>query len=182
MKRWPGVSLCLLLLVCAAAAQHKNRDPLTDKEVDQMRETADYPNKRIELMIGFARERLNSIDRLRADPKAAASRPRQIHDLLEDFLTLLDEIDDNIDMYSSHKADMRKGLKLLIEADSEWQLQLRQLKQQSPPLELEQYAFALTDASEALNASADDARETLQEQNELAKENKLNKDWTERKD
>ena len=31
-----------------------------------MRETADFPNKRLELMIGFARARMNSIEELRA--------------------------------------------------------------------------------------------------------------------
>ena len=66
-------------------------------------------------------------------------------------------------MYASHKADMRKGLKLLIEADSEWQLQLRQLKEQSPPEELEQYSFVLTNATDAVDDSAESARETLAE-------------------
>ncbi len=50
-------------------------------------------------------------------------------------------------MYASHKTDMRKGLKLLIEADSEWALKLRGLKEQSPPEELEQYSFVLANAT-----------------------------------
>ncbi len=91
-------------------------------------------------------------------------------------------MDDNIDMYGAHKTDMRKGLKLLIEADSEWQLQLRQLKEQSPPEELQQYSFVLTNAKDAVNDSAQSTRETLEEQNKLAAEKKLNKEWTERKD
>ena len=182
MQRRCWVMLSLLLVCCVAAAQRRSRDPLTDKEVYQMRETADYPNKRIELMIGFARARINSIEQLQADAKAAEGRPQKIHGLLEDFLTLVDEIDDNIDMYTSHKADMRKGLKLLIEADSEFQLRLRRLKEQSPPAEMEQYSFVLTNATEAVNDSAQTAREMLQEQNELAKDKKLNKDWSERKD
>lgn len=172
----------LTLLTCSTAIpQQRSRDPLTDKEVDEMRETADFPNKRVEAMVKFARARMASIEQLRGDAKVASDRPRQIHDLLEDFLTLIDETGDNLDMYASHKADVRKGLKLLIEADSEWQLKLRQLKEQSPPEELEQYSFVLTNASEAVKETADSARQTLQEQNELAKEKKLNKDWTERK-
>ncbi len=51
-----------------------------------------------------------SIDAAAGDAKTAKDRPMQIHDLLEDFTSLLDEIDDNVDMYGSHKADMRKGL------------------------------------------------------------------------
>jgi hypothetical protein len=85
-------------------------------------------------------------------------------------------------MYGSHKTDMRKGLKLVIEADSEWQLQLRKLKEQSPPAELEQYSFVLTNAIEAVKDIGDSARKELQAQNELAKEKKLIKVYSERPD
>jgi hypothetical protein len=157
-------------------------DPLNAKEVDEMREAADYPDKRLELMTGFARARMASIEQSRADPKNAKDRPAQIHDLLRDFTSLLDEIDDNIDVYASHKTDMRKGLKLVIEADSEWHLQLRKLKDQSPPEELDQYSFVLTNAAEAVEDTGDSARKELQTQNELAKEKKLNKVYSERTD
>jgi len=173
--------VALSCLAIHAAAQKSDRDPLTPAEVDQMREAADYPNKRLELMVRFARERIAMIELLRSDPPSP-TRPKEIHDYLQDFLTLLDETDDNIDMYESHKADMRKGLKLLIEANSEWQLQLRQLKEKSPPAELEQYSFVLANVSDALGDSAKNARETLEEQNKLAAEKKLVKDYSERKD
>ena len=177
------VFLLLAALLSSAAAQIRQmRDPLTDKEVDEMRETADYPDKRIELMVNFCRARINSIEQLQANAKSAKDRPMQIHDLLQDFTSLLDEIGDNVDMYSSHNADMRKGLTLLIEASSEWQLKLRQLKQQSPPEELGQYNFELTNAMEDVNDTADDTRQELQKQNELAKEKKLTKDYSERRD
>ena len=176
------LNLLVASLIPCSGAQVRDRDPLTDQEVAQMRETADYPNKRLELMIGFAKARLKSIDELRAATKIPPDRPQQIHDLLQDFMTLVDEIDDNIDMYGAHKTDMRKGLKLLIEADSEWQLKLRQLQEQSPSEELRQYSFVLTNAKEAVRDSTVGARETLDEQNKLAEEKKLNKVWTERKD
>lgn len=175
--------VALVVLTCAFApyGAAQRHDPLNAKEIDEMREAADYPDKRLELMTGFARARIASIEQLRADPKSAKERPTQIHDLLQDFTALLDEIDDNIDMYGSHKTDMRKGLKLVIEADSEWHLQLRKLKEQSPPEELEQYSFVLTNAAEAVQDTGDSARKELQTQNELAKEKKLNKVYSERK-
>jgi len=173
--------VALSCLAINAAAQKSDRDPLTAAEVDQMREAADYPNKRLELMVRFARERIAMIELLHSDPPSP-TRPKEIHDYLQDFLTLLDETDDNIDMYEAHHADMRKGLKLLIEANSEWQLQLRQLKEQSPPAELEQYSFLLANVSDALGDSGKNARETLEEQNKLASEKKLIKDYSERKD
>ena len=176
----------LIFLICfvshSGVGQTRDRDPLNEKEIDEMRESADYPDKRLELMISFARARIASIDQLRANASAAKDRPMQIHDLLQDFSSLMDEIDDNVDMYGSHKTDMRKGLRLLIEADSEWALKLRGLKEQSPPEELEQYSFVLENAREAVSDGADTARKELQEQNELAKEKKLNKIYSERPD
>src|ERR1035438_2990865 len=177
------LSICLLLglLASPGLAQTHTRDPLTDAEVDQMREAADYPNKRLELMVRFAKERIAMIGILRSDPPSE-TRPKQIHDYLEDFITLLDETDDNIDVYAQHRTDMRKGLKLVIEADSEWQLNLRQLKEQSPADELPQYAFVLANAIDTVADSAKSSRESLEEQNKLAAEKKLNKDYSERKD
>jgi len=177
-----ALALLVALLSSAAAQMREMRDPLTAKEVDEMRETADFPDKRIELMVNFCRSRINSIEQLQSNAKSAKDRPMQIHDLLQDFTTLLDEIGDNVDMYSAHNADMRKGLTLLIEATSEWQLKLRRLKQQSPREELDQYNFELTNAMEDLNDTADDTRQELQKQNELAKEKKLTKDYSERRD
>ncbi len=180
---WPMA--VLVFLSCAAPfalAQKNARDPMTDAEIDQMREAADYPNKRLELMVTFAKERISMIDLVRTDSDSAATRPKQIHDLLQDFVTLLDETDDNIDMYESHFADMRKGLKLVIEANSEWQLKLRQLKEQTPPDELQQFSFVLANAVDTIADSAKSARETLEEQNKLAAEKKLTKDYSERKD
>jgi len=177
-----AILFSILLLTLAGHVSAQRRDPLNDKEIDEMRESADLPDKRIEVMVKFTRARMTAIDQLRANGKTAKDRPMQIHDLLEDFTSLLDEISDNVDTYGSHKADMRKGLTLLVEANSEWQLQLRRLKEQSPPEELEQYSFVLTNANDAVKEMADDARQELQEQNELAKEKKLTKVYSERPD
>jgi hypothetical protein len=173
--------LALLLCFCARDSVAQRRDPLNEKEVDQMRESADWPDKRLELMVKFTRERMAAIEQLQSG-KNVKDRAMQIHDLLEDFTALLDEVEDNVEMYGSHKADMRKGLTLLIEANSEWQLKLRRLKEQSPPEELEQFAFVLSNASDAVGDAADDTRKELQEQNELAKQKKLTKIYSERPD
>ncbi len=185
MKYRRLVGACFLMAWLAAFAAHaaaQKRDPLNDKEIDEMRESADYPDKRLENMVKFTRARIAAIEQLQANAQTAKDRPMQVHDLLEDFTALLDEIEDNLDMYGSHKADMRKGLTLLIEADSEWQLKLRRLKEQSPPEELDQYSFALTNATDAAKDMADEARTELQEQNQLAKDKKLTKVYSERRD
>src|SRR5450631_1341391 len=183
MKRHacPIFLVLMSLLAASALAQTRAHDPMTEAEVDQMREAADYPDKRLTLMVRFAKERIAMIGILRSDPDSA-TRPKQIHDYLQDFIALLDESDDNIDMYASHRSDMRKGLKLVIEADSEWQLNLRQLKEQSPAEELQQYSFVLSNAVDTVADSARNARETLEAQNKLSAEKKLNKVYSERKD
>jgi hypothetical protein len=172
--------VALLLCFCVKSSVAQRRDPLNDKEIDEMRESADQPDQRLELMVKFARDRMSAIDKLQADGKNAKDRPMQVHDLLEDFTSLLDEIEDNVEMYASHKADMRKGLTLLLEANSEWQLKLRRLKEQSPPEELEQFSFVLANAKDAVTDMADDTREELQEQNDLARQKKLTKVYSER--
>ncbi len=110
-----AIFLALLLCSWTRDSMAQRRDPLNEKEVDQMRESADWPDKRLELMVKFTRERMAAIEQLQSG-KNVKDRAMQIHDLLEDFTALLDEVEDNVEMYGAHKADMRKGLTLLIEA------------------------------------------------------------------
>ncbi len=168
----------VLLLAMPAFAQRSRRDPLNEKEIDQLREVAQEPDKRLKLMVEFAKARLATIEQLRGDPRFAAGRGPQVHDLLEDFTHLVDEIGDNIDDYVDRKEDLRKALKYVIEGDTEFQLKLRTLKEQGPGAgakpgsETGDYAFALQTAIDAVNASLDDARKLLSDQEAAAKEAK----------
>jgi hypothetical protein len=157
---------CLALPVFA-------RDPLNPKEVDELREAKQMPNKRIELLVKYAKARMLAIQQVFADPKLS-DRPQQIHDLLEDFNFLTDELDDNLDMYTREKADFRKSLKLAVEAYSDWQIKLRTIKETAKPEELKQFSFSLETAIENVNAGADSTRELLAEQ-EAAKAKKKDK-------
>jgi hypothetical protein len=157
-------------LLATAYAGKVRRDPLTDAETDQVREEAQEPPKRLKLYITFARARMTAIEQLRADPKFAEDRGRQIHDLLEDFTNIVDEVDTNVDTYHERSADLRKPLKELIEADSDWQLRLRTLKEGSSSdanaaKEAREYYFALDAAIDSVNASGENARKVLAEQN-----------------
>jgi len=181
MKTVTKIIFLLLLLSVAAAA--KRRDPLTEAEADQLRESAMEPYKRIQLMIKFTEARLTSIDQVRLDPKQAADRGKQIHDLLEDFTSLLDEINDNLDQYEGRPLDKdavkqyHKGLKELIDADARFDVRLKNLKSASEtdPVtqkEAPDFRFVLLDAMDALKSNADMAREymeTTHDQKEPAK-------------
>jgi len=171
MKIATNILFLLLLLSVAAAA--RRRDPLTEAEADQLREAAMDPYNRIKLMVKFTEARLTAIDQVRLDPKQAADRGKQIHDLLEDFTSLLDEINDNLDQYEGRPLDKdsvkqyHKGLKELIEADARFDIKLKNLKSASEtdPVtkkEAPDFRFVLLDAMDSLKSNADMAREYIE--------------------
>src|SRR5690349_5579233 len=115
------------------------RDPLSSKEVDQLREAAQDPDQRLKLWVKFARARMSSLDDVRAAPKMAdADRPKHTHELLEDLTSIVTEISDNIDDFDLKTSDdkdhqvrtgLRKGLPDVIAMTSEFQGKLRTLKE-----------------------------------------------------
>lgn len=158
-----------LLLSARVWPQVHDRDPLTEKEVDQLRETAIEPEKRLKLMVDFTRARMLAIDQMRSDPKIEKDRGKRTHDLLEDIATLIDEIDDNAANYSERNADLRKPLKEIVAMDSEFQVKMRELKATADdPKNIDEasdYKIALDDAIDSVNQSADSSRKLLEEQN-----------------
>jgi hypothetical protein len=77
-------------------------------------------------------------------------------------------------MYVGRKEDLRKPLKLVIEADTEFQSKLRAIKSSASAKgeETNQYEFVLTDAVDTVDSSADDHRKTLVEVEEYMKHKK----------
>lgn len=177
MTRAAAVLASLLLLASALSAQTKRRDALNDTEIDQLRETAQEPEKRLPLLVDFARARLAAIEQIRQDPRFADERPQRIHDLLEDFGQVMDELSDNLDDFAGKKMDLRKPLAKVIEGASEFQLKLRSLKESTDAgggasKEGAVYRFVLQDDTESVNSTLDDARKLLDEQNQAIKEAK----------
>jgi hypothetical protein len=168
MKQAKKLLLLVLLLTMVASA--RKRDPLTEAETDQLREYAMEPQQRLKLYIKFAEARLLAIDQLRSDPKFSEGRGKKIHDLLEDFTAILDEINDNLDTYQGRplnrddRKEFNKGLKAVIEASDKFDLKLRTLKSAidtDPQAKKESadYEFVLADAQDAVKSSGDMARE-----------------------
>lgn len=175
IRRPQRLVVCLLsLLALSAGWAQRRRDPLNPTEVDQLRDVAQEPEDRLKLYLKFARARLEALNKARADT-GKTNRGADIHDALQDFLAVYDELNDNLDTYADRKDDIRKALKLVIEADTEFQAGLRALKDSATatPAEYRQYEFVLTDALETLDSSAPDHRQLLSAQEELAKQKKL---------
>jgi len=166
MKHALTAMLLLLMATSVAASAQIRRDPLNDKEADQLRETAQEPIKRMNLLISFARARMTAIEQIRANPKLTGEDgPEQVRKLLEDLAGLVDETDENLASYQGKDADLRKPLRLVIETDSDFQLKLRTLHETASPDDLKRFGFALETASDSVNSSADSARAMLDEQN-----------------
>jgi hypothetical protein len=170
-----GFCIALILAGCSATQAQRHREPLTQAEIDQVRDASWEPKQRLTLYVQFARARLVKLEEMRSDPKVK-DRPRQTHDLLDDFQLLYDELNDNIDTYVDRKDDIRKPLKIIIDADTEFQAKLRALKDAAdiPAEESHQYEFVLTNVLETVDTSAEDHRKLLADQEDAAKHKKLN--------
>jgi septal ring factor EnvC (AmiA/AmiB activator) len=177
----PLLSASLAPLASAAAlpAQVRNRDPLTENEADQLRESADEPDKRLGLLVDFATARMTKVDEARTT-RPAATQAQRIHDALDEFGRVMDEVDDNIDDYESRKMDMRKGLARVIEADAVFQTKLAELKaapngNSDAMGASDVYQFVLEDDIDIVNSQFQRAKETLQEQERRIQEEKEQK-------
>lgn len=175
MNRTFALSIAFMLLTGPVLKAQRHHDPLTPPEIDQIRDASWEPKERLALYLQFSRARLVKLEQIRNDPKTK-DRAQQTHDLLEDFQQLYDELNDNIDTYVDRKDDIRKPLKLIIEADTEFQAKLRALKDAAnvSAQESSTYEFVLTNAIETVDTSTEDHRTTLADQEDAAKHKRLN--------
>jgi len=173
MANYRKIFIAALLLLSTLAFAQK-RDPLTDAETDQLRQVAMEPQKRLQLYIKFSEARIEAIDQARSDPRQAEGRGRKIHDLLQDFASLIDEINDNLDQYEGRPMDkdqmkdFHKGVKEVVSAEERFRARLRTLQHQietdpQTKIESKDYAFALQDAEDALKSSLEMAQEYSKE-------------------
>jgi hypothetical protein len=166
----------LLIAALPGVAQQHHRDPLTDLEIDKIRDAAQEPEVRLKLYIEFARDRLEKLAQVRADPKAA-DRDKLTRDALQHFLDVYDELGTNVDTYADRGDDLRKALKPVIEADTEFGSTLRAFKSTlgATPESSRDFAFLLGSALEAIDLGMKDHRDLLAEQEETFKHKKKDK-------
>ena len=165
MARNPKLTFVAALLLGAFPAAATQRDPLTRDEIDQLREVAQEPDKRLKLLADFAGARLTTIEQVRAQEKSEKNTPQAIHNLMEEFLTVYDELDDNIAMYVDRQSDLRKALKPVLAADSDFHARLEGLQHNLTAEERSTCDFAMSTAVDAVNNGAVEHKKLLTEQN-----------------
>jgi hypothetical protein len=144
------------------ASQQQKREPLTEKQQDEIEEAGIDPVGRVNLYVKFLNDYSDTIKGLIPRAKSAA-RIRRIDGELLDFSALMDELGDNLDMFSQRKADLRKSLKGLSESIQHWQAVLRDLPSE-PGFEL-----SLKEAIDSANDLADQAKEITTDQEDYFK-------------
>ena len=154
--------LFCLLIAAPLAAQKEKRDPLTDAQSQQIAEAGIDPVARVDLYVKFINERSDTIRGLIKRAKGPA-RSRRIDGELQDFSALMDELGDNLDVFSDRKADIRKSLKGLNEGVDRWQAVLRDLPSE-PGFEV-----SLQEAIASSNDLADETRQIAADQEDYFK-------------
>jgi hypothetical protein len=157
--------LVCLVLAAPLAAQTNKRAPLTEAEIEQIREAGIDPNLRISLYTKFLNEHADTIKSLTNRVKSA-TRAHRLDDELLDFTALMDELGANLDQYSDRHADIRAALKKLAEDSPRWLVNLRALA--GEPV----FDLSRKEAIESGEDLADQAKRLLTEQTEYFKEHK----------
>jgi hypothetical protein len=124
MLRRLFLTLILFTLVLPALAQHDDR-ALSEGEIEQLRDSAYVANDRILVFIKLLDTRNKAIQDLFAHPRKPG-REQDTHDLLEQFTSIADELNDNLDDYGPHHRDIRKSLPKLLEATERWASNIKQ--------------------------------------------------------
>ena len=116
------LALAALLLLAGLAPPslgQAKKDPLNDTEVEAVREVADQPVERVKLYMKFIGQRTDAIDEIAGDTRIQ-DKPAKLHNLLEEYTRLVDELQDNLDSYDETHSDVRKALKELVPPRNGW--------------------------------------------------------------
>ena len=164
--RWPRFVAAIVVCLAVAAplcAQKEKRHPLTEAEADKIAEAGINPNERVTLYTKFLNEHADTIKSL-TNRSHTPARAQHLDNELLDFTALMDELGDNLDVFSERHADIRASLKALNEATPRWQGILRTLAGE-PGFDLSR-----KEAIESGEDLADQAKRLLTEQTDYFKQ------------
>jgi hypothetical protein len=131
LKKTVAITGALILLAVAPAFAQSRKDPLTDQQIEDVREAGDQPLQRIKLFVGYVDDRAKGIHTVNA------------------------ELQDNMDNFDQQHADLRKVLKEVVDKTGEWGTILNEPKP-SP-----QYDFSRKTAIDANQSAHETAVQML---------------------
>ncbi|ADW68870.1 hypothetical protein [Granulicella tundricola] len=162
--------LLLLILTPPLHAQHPD-NALSEGEVEKLRESAPEPAARVLLFSAFLDQRAKEILTLTTG-RRHAGREEDIHDQLEQFSSIANDLEDNLEDYAPRHKDLRKSIPKLLAATDRWQTAVK-----TPP-DHDAYNVSRRLALEAITDLREDLTKLLEDQKayfQLHPPNKENK-------
>ena len=161
---FPRIFRTAILLVCIcggvspglAHAQSPD-DAMSETEIDQLRDAAYVPADRIGVFIKLLDTRASNLQTLVAKPRRPG-REEDLHEIFQQFASIVDELNDNLDDYGPRHRDLRKQLPKLLEATDRWATALRS------PAESDVYKVSRSLALEGVQDVRDETRKLIEEQ------------------
>ena len=119
------ICLALILLALHPMLRAQSSDnSLSNAEIEQLRESAYVPRDRVLVFVRFLDDRSRAIQDLFSHSRRPG-REQDAHDLLEQFTSIANELEDNLDDYSTRHSDIRKSLPKLLDATDRWASNIR---------------------------------------------------------
>jgi hypothetical protein len=126
-KKIKTYTLAALLFLTPMLSAQRESPALSDAEVEQLRDSAYVANDRLLAFVKILDDRSKSIQTATTGPRRPG-REQDLHDFMEQFTSIADELDDNLDEYGPAHRDMRTALPKLLAATERWATILK-----SPP-------------------------------------------------
>ena len=155
-----GIGLFVFALAMGLARHTGAQRPepaMTDSEVEELREAAFVPADRLAAFTRFLDVRAKGIQELAGKPHRPG-RDEDFHDLFEQFTSIVNELNDNLDDYGPRHRDLRKALPKLLQATDRWSTALR------TPEDKDVYKTSRDLALEAVRDTRDEAARLIEEQ------------------
>ena len=159
MKRYSlhlAFGLAILLAPAALYLLAQDHDFLTPAEVGKLRDAQD-PSERIKVFVSFQQDRLG---RVAVAGDSNGDSQDSVDDLLNQYISIDNELKDWIQYQFDHDGDMRKGLRVLLDEGPK-QLEMLRHMQSSPGTGASDYSNSLRDAIADMNDTLDGATQAL---------------------
>lgn len=172
MKRLPFrlvSGLAILLVLAPLCARAKDRHYLTSSEVEKLRDAQD-PSERIKVYLSFEQDRLMRMETARdsnGDVRVG------LDELLNQYISIDNEMKNWIQYQYDHDGDMRKGLRSLLDEGPK-QLEVLRHIQSSPGPNAKEYSSTLQDAIADMDDTLNGATQALAAQQKKFPEMKEN--------
>ncbi len=154
-------ALCLLLLSGAMLGRSswaQSADgAMSESEIDQLRGAAYVPADRIAVFIKILDLRATNLLTQAAKPRRPG-REDDLHEIFQQFASIIDELNDNLDDYGPRHRDLRKQLPKLLEATDRWATALR------TPADSDVYKVSRALALEGAQDTRDETKKLIEEQ------------------